>query len=71
MQTSMREASQANEDRNPRACGAALIRPGLINVLAYKLKGPWSNSEIDTAGTVVRWGAVGAAIMLVAMDMLT
>jgi hypothetical protein len=49
----------------------ALIGPGLINVLAYKLKGRWSKSEIDTAGTVVRWGAAGAAIMLVAMDMLT
>jgi hypothetical protein len=49
----------------------ALVGPAALSVLAYKLKGPWTNPQIDAAGAAVRWASIGAIIILIAMTMLT
>jgi hypothetical protein len=49
----------------------ALLGPGAIRVIAYKLKGPWSNPQIHAAGAAVRWGAIVVVNMLIAVNMLT
>jgi hypothetical protein len=49
----------------------ALVGPGALSVLAYKLKRPWTNPQIDAAGAAVRWTSIGAIIILIAMTMLT
>jgi hypothetical protein len=49
----------------------ALLGLGAISVIAYKLKVPWSNPQIDAAGAAVRWGAICVVIMLIAVNMLT
>jgi hypothetical protein len=41
----------------------ALLGPGAISVIAYKLKVPWSNPQIDAAGAAVRWGAICVVII--------
>ena len=49
----------------------AIIGPGAVRVIAYKLKGPWTNPQIDAAGAALRWGSIGVIIILIAMEMLT
>jgi hypothetical protein len=46
----------------------AILAPGVINLIAYKLKGPWENPE--AVGKAIRWAAIGGAAILVAIDIM-
>ena len=43
----------------------ALLGPAAVSVLAHKLKRPWTDPQIDAVGVAVRWGAIGAIVLLV------
>ena len=42
----------------------AVLGRGLVRIVAYFLKKPWTDSQIEAVGTAIKWVAFGALVML-------